>query len=136
MSSWTGETTKNLKPKAFFLSLVASTPKGIPTKEHYLYDVATEMELQGIQVKFLSSFIKPFLLVFPIELAYLGLPKPRGYHHRIPRQKIHLFWYNNTPKGPNLAWLMSKILFGFFGQNNFSVKFHGGVRPPTKIYRV
>ena len=55
MSPWTEEKRKNLKPKAFFLSLVASTPEGIPTKEHYLYDVATEMELQGFQVKFLSS---------------------------------------------------------------------------------
>ena len=28
---------------------------GKPEKEHYLYDVATEMELQGFQVKFLSA---------------------------------------------------------------------------------
>ena len=28
---------------------------GFPEKEHYLYDVATEMELQGFRVKFMSA---------------------------------------------------------------------------------
>ena len=40
---------------AYFISLVATTIKGFPAKEHYLYDVATEMELQGFRVKFLST---------------------------------------------------------------------------------
>ena len=29
--------------------------KGVPEEEHYLYDIATEMELQGFRVKFLST---------------------------------------------------------------------------------
>ena len=43
------------KPTAYFISLVATSLRGIPAKEHYLYDIATEMELQGFRVKFLSS---------------------------------------------------------------------------------
>ena len=43
------------KPSAYFISLVATSFEGIPEKEHYLYDIATEMELQGFQVKFLSA---------------------------------------------------------------------------------
>ena len=35
--------------------MVATTKLGIPEKAQYLYDVATEMELQGFRVKFLSS---------------------------------------------------------------------------------
>ena len=42
-------------PTAYFISLVATNITGFPEKEHYLYDIATEMELQGFQVKFLSS---------------------------------------------------------------------------------
>ena len=34
--------------------MVATTEQGFPEKAHYLYDVATEMELQGFRVKFLS----------------------------------------------------------------------------------
>ena len=45
----------NKRPMAYFISLVATTIKGFPAKEHYLYDVATEMELQGFRVKFLSA---------------------------------------------------------------------------------
>ena len=43
------------KPTAYFISLVATSVKGIPEKEHYLYDIATEMELQGFRVKFMSA---------------------------------------------------------------------------------
>ena len=43
------------KPNAYFISLVATSVKGIPEKENYLYDIATEMELQGFQIHFLSS---------------------------------------------------------------------------------
>ena len=39
----------------YFISLVATTIRGHPEKEHFLYDVATEMELQGFRIKFLSS---------------------------------------------------------------------------------
>ena len=42
-------------PTAYFISLVATNITGFPEKEHYLYDIATEMELQGFRVKFLSS---------------------------------------------------------------------------------
>ena len=51
------------KPKAFFISLVATNDRGFPCKEHYLYDIATEMELQSFSVKFLSlRDIKEFYL--------------------------------------------------------------------------
>ena len=43
------------KPNAYFISLVATSSKGLPEKENFLYDVATEMELQGFRVRFLSS---------------------------------------------------------------------------------
>ena len=43
------------KPNAYFISLVATSLRGIPEKEHYLYDIATEMELQGFRVRFLSA---------------------------------------------------------------------------------
>ena len=43
------------KPNAFFICLVATDDYGKPEKYHYLYDVATEMELQGFRVKFLSA---------------------------------------------------------------------------------
>ena len=39
---------------AFFISLVATNDRGFPCKEYYLYDVATEIELQSFSVKFLS----------------------------------------------------------------------------------
>ena len=42
------------QPNAFFVCLVATTKQGFTEKVHYLYDVATEMELQGFRVKFLS----------------------------------------------------------------------------------
>ena len=35
--------------------MVATTKLGIPEKAQYLYDVATEMELQGFRVKFFSA---------------------------------------------------------------------------------
>ena len=51
------------KPNAFFICLVATDDYGKSAKEHYLYDVATEMELQGFRVKFLSAKdIKDFYL--------------------------------------------------------------------------
>ena len=43
------------KERAYFICLVGTRSKGKVAKEHYLYDVATEMELQGLQVKFLST---------------------------------------------------------------------------------
>ena len=43
------------KPSAYFICLVGTDSRGKPEKEHYLYDVATEMELQGFKVKFLSA---------------------------------------------------------------------------------
>ena len=42
-------------PMAFFISLVATSIKGFPEIEHYLYDIATEMELQGFWVQFVST---------------------------------------------------------------------------------
>ena len=48
-------TSDDKKPNAFFICLVATNLRGLPEKEHYLYDVATEMELQGFKVKFLSA---------------------------------------------------------------------------------
>jgi len=39
----------------FFISLVATSFIGFPEREHYLYDIATEMEFQGFRVKFLSA---------------------------------------------------------------------------------
>ena len=38
----------------YFISLVATSTDGFPEREHYLYDIATEMEFQGFRVKFLS----------------------------------------------------------------------------------
>ena len=51
--------TKN-KPKVYFLSLVATDAgerkgKGHPTKEHYLFDVASQLELEGYDVTFMSA---------------------------------------------------------------------------------
>ena len=43
------------KPRAYFICLVGTDFWGKPEREHFLYDVATEMELQGFQVKFLSA---------------------------------------------------------------------------------
>ena len=43
------------KPSAYFICLVGTDHLGKPEREHFLYDVATEMELQGFQVKFLSA---------------------------------------------------------------------------------
>ena len=43
------------RPTAYFISLVATSIQGIPEKEHYLYDIATEMELQGFRVRFMSA---------------------------------------------------------------------------------
>ena len=43
------------RPRAFFVCLVGTNFNGLPEKENYLYDVATEMELQGFQVNFLSA---------------------------------------------------------------------------------
>ena len=43
------------RPYAYLLSLLATSFLGFPHKEHFLYDVATELELQGFQVKFLSA---------------------------------------------------------------------------------
>ena len=34
---------------------MATNQQGFPEEEHYLYDVATEMELQGFRIKFLSA---------------------------------------------------------------------------------
>ena len=42
------------RPYAYLLSLLATSVQGFPEKEHFLYDVATELELQGFRVKFLS----------------------------------------------------------------------------------
>ena len=51
--------TKN-KSKVYFLSLVATDAgerkgKGHPTKEHYLFDVASQLELEGYDVTFMSA---------------------------------------------------------------------------------
>ena len=43
------------KINVYFISLVATSKSGYPEKEHFLYDVATEMELQGFRIKFLST---------------------------------------------------------------------------------
>ena len=40
---------------AFFISLVATNKWGFPELEHYLYDIATDMELQGFRIIFLSA---------------------------------------------------------------------------------
>ena len=51
---------KNKDKKVFFVSLVASERvkgihyKGFPTKEHFLFDVASELELSGYGVIFMS----------------------------------------------------------------------------------
>ena len=50
-----GATDVKDNPNAYFICLVATSNKGFPEKESYLYDIATEMELQGFQVKFLST---------------------------------------------------------------------------------
>ena len=47
-------TEEDNQPNVFFISLVASSILGFPEREHYLYDVATEMEFQGFRVNFLS----------------------------------------------------------------------------------
>ena len=47
--------SKRNKASVYFISMVATSPKGFPEPEHYLYDIATEMELQGFRIKFLSS---------------------------------------------------------------------------------
>ena len=47
-------TKEDNKPKVYFISLVATSFLGFPEREHYLYDIATEMEFQGFRVKFLS----------------------------------------------------------------------------------
>ena len=39
----------------FFISLVATSKDGFPEREHYLYDIATEMEFEGFRVTFLSA---------------------------------------------------------------------------------
>ena len=53
-NSFEADTKENNKPTVYFLSLVATSIQGFPERELYLYDVATEMEFQGFQVKFLS----------------------------------------------------------------------------------
>ena len=51
-----GEDVKHFNAQnAYFISLVAANRRGFPEKEHYLYDIATEMELHRFRVKFLSS---------------------------------------------------------------------------------
>ena len=49
------DTKESNKPTVYFISLVATSFRGFPDREHYLYDVATEMEFQGFQVTFLSA---------------------------------------------------------------------------------
>ena len=39
----------------FFISLVATTPTGFPTKEDYLFDVASRLEMIEYDVEFLST---------------------------------------------------------------------------------
>ena len=43
------------RPYAYLMSLLATNFNGFPEKEHFLYDVATELELKGFRVKFLSA---------------------------------------------------------------------------------
>ena len=43
------------RPYAYMMSLLATSVEGFPEREHFLYDVATEMELNGFRVKFLSA---------------------------------------------------------------------------------
>ena len=45
----------DIRPYAYLLSLLATSVEGFPEKEHFLYDVATELELKGFRVKFLSA---------------------------------------------------------------------------------
>ena len=40
---------------AYFICLVATSNKGFPEKEMYLYDIATEIELKGFRVEFVST---------------------------------------------------------------------------------
>ena len=49
------DTEEDNKPTVYFLSLVATSRNGFPEREHYLYDIATEMEFQGFRVTFLSA---------------------------------------------------------------------------------
>ena len=37
------------------MSLVAATEEGFPTKEDYLFDVASRLEMRGYKVRFLST---------------------------------------------------------------------------------
>ena len=46
---------KEKRSQAFFISLVAATEKGFPTKEDYLFDVATRLEMLGYDVAFLCT---------------------------------------------------------------------------------
>ena len=43
------------KMKVYFICLVASSLEGLPEKEHYLYDVASEVDLQEFDVEFMSA---------------------------------------------------------------------------------
>ena len=55
MDSEEEKTEDKFRPAAYLLSLVATSLKGFPEKELFLYDVATEMELRGFKVKFVSA---------------------------------------------------------------------------------
>ena len=43
------------------------------------------------QKNIFEIFHEGILKVFPLYLMFLGVPRPRGYHHRIPRKIVHIF---------------------------------------------
>ena len=41
--------------KVFYLSLVATNKSGFPTREHYLFDIASQLDFKGYDVTFMSA---------------------------------------------------------------------------------
>ena len=83
------------KLNVYFISLVASCNKGFPVREHYLYDVATEMEFQGFRVKFVS--------VKEIKNFY------RKHHPNFDEDKVTIYemtqFFIQMNKGSSFSWM-------------------------------
>ena len=85
--------------EVFYISLLASKKeKGLPEKEHFLFDVASSLELSGYNVQFVSTHeLKQFFIAENGEPASRGINTYQLTTHFIQRHPGGSFFLDEVP---------------------------------------
>ena len=102
------------------MSLVAATEEGFPTKEDYLFDVASRLEMRGYKVRFLSTqdlhnCEKDFIKNYPIRQS---VRQSQGFNI----YQLLLFLLEDNP---NSSFFIDEL--PFITDGNFNVMFTASV---------